>query len=411
MDVREALPQPWQNDRLKDSIIKRVTEARERGKTPDLSHEYLVTGRLHGVDLRKVNLNGTDLTGADLGSSELDEADLGDAELQGATLQKATLVRANLGGANLRRTNLSEAILTGANLSNARLGETNFRRAELGAMNLSGLNLSGCNLRDANLTGATLHGTDLSEADLDGAIFCGADLTGANLTGTRIVRANLEKANLSGCSVYGVSAWEVNLEGAIQSNLTISPPGAPKITADNLEVAQFIYLLLNNKKIREVIDTVTSKVVLILGRFTEPRKSVLEAIREELRKANYLPVLFDFEKPSNRDVTETVSTLAHMSRFIIADLTDPSSIPHELATIVPHLRSTPIQPLRLRGSGGYSMFDDLKAYPWVLEVHQYESDESLIETFDDVLAPAEQKVLELRGNIGGKALTLGVGPG
>ena len=35
---------------------------------------------------------------------------------------------------------------------------------------------------------------------------------------------------------------------------------------DNLKVAQFVYLLLNNAEIRDVIDTITSKVVLILGR-------------------------------------------------------------------------------------------------------------------------------------------------
>jgi hypothetical protein len=33
-----------------------------------------------------------------------------------------------------------------------------------------------------------------------------------------------------------------------------------------------------------------------------------------------------------------------MARFIIADLTDPSSIPKELEAIVPHL-AVPIQPL------------------------------------------------------------------
>ena len=84
-------------------------------------------------------------------------------------------------------------------------------------------------------------------------------------------------ADLTGCRVYGISAWDLKLDGAEQKNLIITPHGEPEITVDNLEVAQFIYLLLNNEKIRHVIDTITSKVVLILGRFTEERKAVLDA--------------------------------------------------------------------------------------------------------------------------------------
>ena len=115
---------------------------------------------------------------------------------------------------------------------------------------------------------------------------------------------------------------------------------------DNIEIAQFIYLLLNNQKIREAIDSITSKVVLILGRFTPERKAVLDVIRDELRKQNYTPVLFDFEKP-NRDLTGTVSILVHLARFIIVDLTDPSSAPHEVAMIAPQT-IVPVQPLLLQ---------------------------------------------------------------
>ena len=100
--------------------------------------------------------------------------------------------------------------------------------------------------------------------------------------------------------MFGVSAWNVRLEGELQSNLIITPDDEFPVEVDNLDVAQFICLLLNNEKVRSVIDTITSKVGLILGRFPPGRKAVLDAIRHELRKCNYSPILFDFEKPPAR---------------------------------------------------------------------------------------------------------------
>src|SRR5206468_792220 len=99
---------------------------------------------------------------------------------------------------------------------------------------------------------------------------------------TQMVKTNFNGANLSDCKVFGASAWDVQLEGTKQMNLVVTHPNHPAVTVDNLEVAQFIYLLLHNEKIRHVIDTITSKAVLIRGRFTAERKRVLDAIREEL---------------------------------------------------------------------------------------------------------------------------------
>jgi hypothetical protein len=144
---------------------------------------------------------------------------------------------------------------------------------------------------------------------------------------TNLLNANFTNADLSGCRIYGVSAWGLKLEGAKQQNLIVTQEDEPEITVDNIEVAQFIYLMLKNEKVRDVIDTITSKVVLILGRFTAERKTALDALREELRKRNYLPILFDFDVPATRDITETVSLLARMARFIIADLTVEGVIP------------------------------------------------------------------------------------
>ena len=69
------------------------------------------------------------------------------------------------------------------------------------------------------------------------------------------------------------------LAEATQRDLIINREGQPTITVDDRELAQFIYLLLNNARIREVIDTITSKTVLILGPFTPERKRTLNALR------------------------------------------------------------------------------------------------------------------------------------
>jgi hypothetical protein len=59
------------------------------------------------------------------------------------------------------------------------------------------------------------------------------------------VDADLAGANLSGCPVYGLSAWGLKLdERTPQQNLVITPKDGPDITVDNIEVAQFVYLLL-----------------------------------------------------------------------------------------------------------------------------------------------------------------------
>jgi hypothetical protein len=85
-----------------------------------------------------------------------------------------------------------------------------------------------------------------------------------------------------------------------------------------------------------------------------------------------------------------------MARFIIADLTDPSSIPKELEAVVPDL-AVPVQPLLERSSRSYAMFMDYWKYDWVLPIYRYEGIEPLLATLGDkVIAPAEAKVKALQ---------------
>ena len=372
----------------------------------NLSGADLTKATLAGADLRKAKLQRTTLSAADLTKANFRKAYLSGADLRGATLKEAVLHHADLARAILsaadltnafiRKAYLSRADLTRADLKGANLQEADLEEAKLQEANLTGADLTRANLAGADLTTANLTGANLTGASLSQANLTGANLTGANLTEAVLVASNLQNAVLTGCRVYGISAWDLQLKETIQNGLVITRQG-DAITVDNLAVAQFMYLLLNNQAIRDVIDTITSKVVLILGRFTPERKILLDALRDRLRARNYSPVVFDFEKPASRDLTETIRILGGLARFVVADITDAKSIPHELMAIVPFLPSVAVQPLLLEDQREYAMFPHFQRYPWVLKEVMYDDVEKLVSNLETlVITPAEAKVRELR---------------
>ena len=268
-------------------------------------------------------------------------------------LTRAFLFQTNLSGANLRGTTFVEADLLFATFIEA---------------NMSGADLSLANVSRADLSGADLSGAHLEQANLHQANFRGANLRAANLRGAFLLETDLRDAVLDGCRIYGVSAWNVMVnEGTKQQDLVITPLGEPEVTTDDLEVAQFIYLLLRNEKLQRVIDTITSKVVLILGRFSSERKTVLDALKDELRKRNYVPVVFDFEKPRSGTTINTITLLARMARFVIADISDAKSVLQELQAIVPSSPKLPVQPIIVAGQKEPGMFELFRAIPLVPE--------------------------------------------
>jgi hypothetical protein len=262
-------------------------------------------------------------------------------------------------------------------------------------------------LGSADLSGANLRGASLSGANLEYANLCGADLTQAYLSQAVFVKTNLTDAVLTGCNIWGVSAWGVKLsEGTKQRGLIISAPNEPEITVDDLEVAQFVYLLLHNEKIRRVIDTVGKKGVLLLGRFTEGRIEVLNRLRDALRRRGYVPIVFNFDKPETKDFTETVRLLAGLSKFVIADITNPKSAPLELQATVPEIM-VPFRPIIEEGEKPFAMLQDLwsKHHDWVFEPIYYSSVDALIASLDDkIIKPAEARFVEL---VKRKAETMG----
>jgi hypothetical protein len=127
------------------------------------------------------------------------------------------------------------------------------------------------------------------------------------------------------------------------------------------------------------------------------QSACLERLREALRKRDYVPIIFNFDKPETKDFTETVRLLAGLSKFVIADITNPKSSPLELQATIPEIM-VPFQPIIEQGEKPFAMLQDLwiKHRDWVFEPIEYSSIDRLIETMDaEIIDPAERRFDEL----------------
>lgn len=367
----------WNRQRSQERDIRHLRQ-RILAPTPDLRRVNLSYRNLESANLRDLRLDH-----ADLSNSDLSHADLTGASLECCSLRNARLPRlmppgirlrsADLRGTDLRgasesflfEANLEDANLEGLDLAGQCLRNGRLRNANLSEADLEGADLRSTDLSEANLSGARLAGADLRRAALWRANLSGADLSGCDLQHANLIEANLEGAQLSGCKVYGVSVWNSKLAGARQIGLVASRFDEPTITVDDIEIAQLVHTLLTNDHVRELLSIVSARGVLLLGRFGGGGLAILKGLADRLREDKYLPMIFDFDRPAQRNYTETVKTLVGLARFVIVDLSGPS-VPQELYATVPHFK-IPFIPILEEGRSMASMVVDILEYPWVAQ--------------------------------------------
>ena len=114
-------------------------------------------------------------------------------------------------------------------------------------------------------------------------------------------------------------------------------------------------------------------------------------------RCELLPIVFDFDRPTDKDFTETIKTLAGLSYFVIADVTNPKSSPLELQATIPDYQ-IPFVPIIQEGEQPFAMMVDLqKKYNWVLDTLSYDSINTLINALRPaIINPAIEKHNELR---------------
>jgi len=399
---------------------------------PDLSGVICRLRNLQGINFSNTDLSGACLEGCEFGNADFTRANLSGAKLCACWENGAELSSYSLKGNDIQ---LGNYILKFTKLDGANCNGATFSDADISGASLMYAHFDDCNLHNVNFTWANLEGSSFTTSDLSGADFSGAfltkaqfgkgtlknatfkgtllketdisnaDLSGAILTGAMLIEANVQGVTLDDCVVYGISVWNLKGIPSSMTKLVITEEHEPMVTVDDLDVAQFIYLLLKREKLRNVLDTITSKAVLILGRFSTERKKVLDAIADELRKTDFLPIIFDFERAKRRDFTETIKWLAGMCRFVIVDITNPSSTPMELQATVPDYK-IPFVPIIAAGEIPFAMFSDLRAYPWIIPLQSYSSIERLLAGFKEKIIDAALKKDEEMTNVKSAPLTI-----
>jgi hypothetical protein len=150
----------------------------------------------------------------------------------------------------------------------------------------------------------------------------------------------------------------------------------------------------------EIMSELSQRRVLILGRFSRRRLPVLEAIKSHLKdhKNGYLPELFTFTKPDSRDLVEAIMGFAALSRFVIADLSEPKSVQQELEAIAPHFQSVPIVPLINATGREFATFESIRRRANVVKpTIRYRDVDDLVEKLDTAVVPqAETKLRQVR---------------
>ena len=88
---------------------------------------------------------------------------------------------------------------------------------------------------------------------------------------------------------------------------------------------------------------------------------------------------------------------AGLSKFVIADITNPQSSPLELEATVPEIM-VPFRPIIEEGEKPFAMMPDLwsKHRDWVFEPLYYSSVDALVASLDEkIIRPAEARFVEL----------------
>ena len=350
------------------------------------------------IDLSNVDLSGKSLSGGNFQRVDFSGCKLRKTNFRKTHLKYAIFTNSDISEANFEHANAREANFDSTIAIKTRFIVTTLRKASFINANLKNSSFYRAYLRQTDFTGADMTNVRLAKAHLQRANLQDAILRNADLRSATLVGTSLLRTDLTDVQIYGVGVWDAITDGAIQKNMQITrTKKESRITSDSLETAQIISLMLDNADVRLLFNSLSSKIVLILGRFTQERKEVLDLIRTSITSAGYVGVQFDFDRPQRRGFIEVIRSLGSLSRFVIADLTDPKVVLQEIDVILTEFPSVPVRPIILKGSDiPITLLDHAQKKALIQPVFHYTDKEHLIDNLDnEIVKPAIDRAEEL----------------
>ena len=320
------------------------------GRAPDLSRAELKGRDLAGADFSFANLFGADLSAARLVGADFNSANLMYALLQRADLSSADLRQANLFAADLSGAILKEARFSGSHASGVRMTGADLRGANLFVADITRADLSDADLSKSNLFGSLLGGSNLS-----GAVCRKADFSGADLSGSLLAGVDFTGATLADCKIKGATVTDLQLAGAVQNDLVLTAEGEPLVAVDGIAAALHVTSVINGTALPAA--GALEKAALMLGSYPHERKAFLNALREEIRKAGFVPLLFDLANAGGADYSGLVLRLAKLAPFVLVDLGGMETLSREIKELIT-LAVSPVQ-LILAGPTTSGITDEL----------------------------------------------------
>ena len=325
-------------------------------------------------------LDGATFSHCPMDSVTIEHTSADDVGFESSDLQRARLRDVDVNGCRFRGGSLRNADLW---LARFRNGE--FRQTEMGWLTASGGSFDSVQFFDTELDGARFlsvgfRGASFENVQLPHSVWSDIKLEDSrwrnvDLRHASFFRVNCDGASFENCNVFGLGVCELAGQLRRESRL-LCGEGPDPLLLNDLRFAPFLHELAYEDAFGRVVEALTAKFVLILGRFTDDRKPILDRLRRALRHFGYVPHLVDYD--CKQSWLHVVKTAAMCSRFVIADLTEPRSVPAEVVEILRLRETLIVAPIVQAGYDEPPIFGELRATGQLLTKYEYRDADVLI---------------------------------